>query len=510
LKDLVGAERNIQADFLLHLAALDAQRGYAELGYPSLWEYCLRALHLREGAAGRRIGAMRVLRRFPQLEADLRSGRLCLSSLCTLSPVLTPENVADLAEKAAFKTKAEVDALVVALKPRPAPADGLRRLPTAAAAVSGALALAAVNEPVPARRAELVGVPVKPTLDPVKPTLDPVRAAVNPVTSAMNPVTPALDALEAGAAPSRPASAADAQLASPDERRPAVELRATAAEQWSLRVTLDAEAKRDLETLACLLGHKIPRRDVSAVLKEALRCAVEEHSRRRSKGLRKTARAVAQDSDRRTEPPPAAQGARKAAPASVQDDDETEPAAAHGSEPAAAQDLREGAPTDAEGRSAGAAPSSDATGVKATRDKARRKGPLPGRGPATPAKRRIPASVKREVWARDGGRCTYVAEDGTRCESRWQLEFDHLDPHAQGQPTADDLCLSCRPHNFQNAEVVYGREHMEKFLKRRRIGGSGSGGDGAGGGDGTGAGAGGGDDAGCSGEGSGGGGAGHP
>jgi 5-methylcytosine-specific restriction endonuclease McrA len=448
LKDLVGTERDIQADFLLHLAALDTKRWYAELGYPSLWEYCLRALHLREGAAGRRIGAMRVLRRFPQLEPDLRSGRLCLSTLCALSPVLTPENVADLAEKAAFKTKAEVDELVVALKPRPAPADGLRRLPTAEAAVSGALALAAVNEPASARQAELVGVPVVPTLDSVTPTLDSVTPALNPVTPALesvtpaiDPVTPAVGRLDAGAASSRSASAANAQLTVPDERRPAVELRPVAAEQWSLRVTLDAEAKRDLETLACLLGHKIPRRDVAAVLKEALRCAVEEHSRRRGKGLRKTARAVAQGRDRRGEAPAAAP------------------------------------PSDAP---LSDAPSSDAAREKAARD------PLPRRNsPRTPAKRRIPASVKREVWERDGGRCTYVAEDGTRCESRWQLELDHLDPYAEGQPTAKDLCLSCRPHNFRNAEAVYGREHMENFLKRRRIGGGAAGGgDGAAGGSG--------------------------
>ncbi len=55
LRALAGEERNVQADFLLHLDALDRGRGFAKLGYPSLWEYCLRALHLCEGAAGRRI-----------------------------------------------------------------------------------------------------------------------------------------------------------------------------------------------------------------------------------------------------------------------------------------------------------------------------------------------------------------------------------------------------------------------------------------------------------------------
>lgn len=128
LRALAGEERNIQADFLRHLDELDRRRGYAELGYPSLWEYCLRALHLREGAAGRRIGAMRVLRRFPTLVDALRDGRLCLSTLCVLGQVLTPANVDELLAKAAFRTRAEVDAIAASVKPRAAPAQGRRRL----------------------------------------------------------------------------------------------------------------------------------------------------------------------------------------------------------------------------------------------------------------------------------------------------------------------------------------------------------------------------------------------
>ena len=63
LAALAGDERAVQADFLLHLDEFDRRRAYLPLGFPSLWAYCLTVLHLREGAAGRRIGAMRVLRR---------------------------------------------------------------------------------------------------------------------------------------------------------------------------------------------------------------------------------------------------------------------------------------------------------------------------------------------------------------------------------------------------------------------------------------------------------------
>ena len=55
LRELAGEERNVQVDFLLHLDEFDRRRAFVEAGYSSLWSYCLEALHLREGAAGRRI-----------------------------------------------------------------------------------------------------------------------------------------------------------------------------------------------------------------------------------------------------------------------------------------------------------------------------------------------------------------------------------------------------------------------------------------------------------------------
>src|SRR5512134_3538499 len=107
LSALCGEERNHQADFLLHLDEFDRRRAYLELGYGSLWVYCLEALHLRESAAGRRTAAMKVLRRFPSLEGPLRDGRLCLSTISLLGPVLTEENLSDLVARAAFLSKAD-------------------------------------------------------------------------------------------------------------------------------------------------------------------------------------------------------------------------------------------------------------------------------------------------------------------------------------------------------------------------------------------------------------------
>jgi 5-methylcytosine-specific restriction endonuclease McrA len=335
LADLAGDERRVQVDFLLHLDEFDRRRAYLEAGFRSLWDYCLGTLHLREGAAGRRIGAMRVLRRFPALEPALRDGRLCLSTASLLGQVLTPENLDDLVAGAAYRTKAQVEELVVSIKPRPAPADGVRRLAA------------------------------KPELALTVPAEEPVGSPL------FAPSVPAEVPMESSAPAPTPTPVVAAA-------RPLPEVRPVAEDRWSLRVTLDVAAKDELEALKALLSHKIPDGDLAAVLREAIRCGIETHGKRRG--------AVAP---------------------------------------------------------------------------ARERKPRPSFDP-----RNIPASVRREVWKRDGGRCTFAGPDGRRCESRWQLQFDHVDPVALGGgSTADKLRLRCRPHNLLEAERVFGREHMDRFRR---------------------------------------------
>ncbi len=84
--------------------------------------------------------------------------------------------------------------------------------------------------------------------------------------------------------------------------------------------------------------------------------------------------------------------------------------------------------------------------------------------PKNPAS--IPAEVRRQVWERDGGRCAWTGPDGKRCNSRWQVEVDHVDPVARGGTgRLDTIRLACRAHNLLYAEQVYGREHMQKYRK---------------------------------------------
>jgi hypothetical protein len=77
--------------------------------------------------------------------------------------------------------------------------------------------------------------------------------------------------------------------------------------------------------------------------------------------------------------------------------------------------------------------------------------------------RHIPDAVKREVFERDGGCCTFTADDGRRCAETGALEFDHLDGFARTRlHRADRIRLLCRAHNQHAAEQMYGRTFMER------------------------------------------------
>ncbi len=93
----------------------------------------------------------------------------------------------------------------------------------------------------------------------------------------------------------------------------------------------------------------------------------------------------------------------------------------------------------------------------------------PGRRRGGSGARHVPAAVKRAVWQRDGGQCTFVSEQGKRCPARKCLEYDHMDPVARGgQTTTERMRLRCRAHNQYTAERVYGAGFMERKREEAR------------------------------------------
>jgi hypothetical protein len=81
--------------------------------------------------------------------------------------------------------------------------------------------------------------------------------------------------------------------------------------------------------------------------------------------------------------------------------------------------------------------------------------------PTVSPSRHVPAAVRRAVWERDEGRCTFVDRVGRRCEARDWLEIHHCEPFGRGGETsAENLRLLCRVHNQYQAELDYGRDFM--------------------------------------------------
>jgi len=87
--------------------------------------------------------------------------------------------------------------------------------------------------------------------------------------------------------------------------------------------------------------------------------------------------------------------------------------------------------------------------------------------PANPVSRHIADAVKRAVYERDQGRCTFLDDGGRRCCETGSLEFDHIDGFARThQHDAARIRLLCRAHNQHAAEQMYGRAFMKRARTR--------------------------------------------
>src|SRR3954468_843369 len=132
LASIVGRRNQITAEFLSYLAELDERQLFLDLGFASLFEYCVERLGLCESTAGRDIAAARVCRNHPQVFAMVASGALHASALSLLRKHLSPENAAELFELCAHRSARKVEELLAARFPRPDVRDLVRRLPAPA------------------------------------------------------------------------------------------------------------------------------------------------------------------------------------------------------------------------------------------------------------------------------------------------------------------------------------------------------------------------------------------
>jgi hypothetical protein len=210
-------------EFLAYLGEVDRRRLYLELGWPSLFAYCVEHLGLSKASAFRRTAAARLLLRFPVVADHLADGRLNLTTLVELRDVLVEDRLGEILGRAAGRTEEQVKELVAALAPRPAPPDLFRRLPAPAA-------------------------PAVP-----EPSSGPERHPAPPPAPPSAPPSP----------------------------RPAPRLEPISEELRVLRVTVGADFARDLQAVRAALSHRIPDGNLAGVLHECLRVTLAVTTKRR-------------------------------------------------------------------------------------------------------------------------------------------------------------------------------------------------------------------------------------
>ena len=226
----------------------------------------------------------------------------------------------------------------------------------------------------------------------------------------------------------------DPELAPPADR-----VRPLGDGRYELKATIDAECQQGLEQLRGLLSHVDPRMTMGQLVGRLVQEGLDRHDPgrppRRARGGSRPADAKA--SAPRT-PTPESQPAMERRAAST-----TKDAATAGAAPTPARAVRP-IPTSA--------PPPPSTGEETARRAAT--GAKPTNAATPTAKscasgRAISAGVRRRVWQRDGGRCSYVdPQTGRRCNSTHLIEIDHIVPHALGGGAdPGNLRLLCGAHH---------------------------------------------------------------
>jgi len=150
LADLVRRERHLVVQFVVELAGFAKRELYRELGYTSLFYYCVRQLGLSKSSAFRRSEVARLIARFPAIADRLREGRLSIRALVELRDVLTEENHTGVLTRAEGKSQEEAQLLAVEYRPKPILRDVVQalRMPSAPPTSSGLSASPGLSAPL--------------------------------------------------------------------------------------------------------------------------------------------------------------------------------------------------------------------------------------------------------------------------------------------------------------------------------------------------------------------------
>ena len=386
-RNLVRHERHLQGAVIDHLSEIEARGLYLERGFSSLFDYAVRELGYSDAAAARRIGAMRLCTDQPDAREGLRDGSLTLSAAAEL--------------QWAF--------------------DRQRRRGSISGTAAIAPAIAPAGTPAPD---SAPAVPLAPA-EPPPLVLDAVgrqKLVEEAAGKSARQVRRMLVDL-------------DPELAPPADR-----VRPLGDGRYELKATIDAQCQQGLEHLRGLLSHVDPRMTMGQLVGRLVREALDRHDPSRPpRQARSSSRPADAKADAPRTPTPESQPAVERRAASTTND----AAMPAGAAPTPARAVRP-IPT-----SAPPPPSTQEETARRAATGAKPTGAVTPTAKSCASGRAISAGVRRQVWQRDGGRCSYAdPQTGRRCNSTHLIEIDHIVPHALGG-AADpgNLRLLCGAHH---------------------------------------------------------------
>ena len=391
--NLVRHERHLQGAIIDHLAEIEARGLYLQRGFSSLFDYAVRELGYSDAAAARRIGAMRLCADAPQAREGLRDGSLTLSAAAEL--------------QWAFDRQRRRGSIcgTAAIAPAGRPAAG-------SAAQNDPAADSAPAVPLP---------PAEPQPPPL--VLDAAGRQKLVEEAAGNSARQVRQML----------ADLDPELAPPADR-----VRPLGNGRYELKASIDAECQQGLEQLRGLLSHVDPRMTLGQLVGRIVQEALDRHDPSRPP---RRARSGSRPADAKAHAPPTPtpeQAQRNSAPAAKHAARPADTAAAPKTDPDAGHHAASTPESQPAVQRRAASTTKDAAipaGAAPTPARAVRPIPTKSTGAATPAAkscasgRAISAAVRRQVWQRDGGGCSYVdPQTGRRCNSTHLIEIDHIVP----------------------------------------------------------------------------------
>lgn len=128
--DVVRDFKRVESELLDILQRIDGQRAFLSLGYPSLFEYAVKALDLTEAVAFSFIRVARKAREIPELKDEIHAGRLTVAKAMRISSVINESNKAEWIQKAVKLPKQELEREVIRVAPELEKREVLRQINT--------------------------------------------------------------------------------------------------------------------------------------------------------------------------------------------------------------------------------------------------------------------------------------------------------------------------------------------------------------------------------------------